>query len=347
MIAAEELRRFATEVFARAGMPARHAALVAEVLVWADLRGVGSHGVMRIPRYVAWLESGEMNPRPRMRVATETAASVLIDADRAPGPVAMMEGVAHALRKAKDAGIGLALVRGTTHTAALGYYTQAAAREGMAAIAVSASAPNMAYHGARAAGVATGPISIAVPGGREPLVLDMASAQVPFGKLAQARRTGETLPPGSALDRDGNPTTDPQRAEIPLPVGGPKGSGLSLMIECLASLVAANPLVAPRLAGEAESRPHRQNGMLIAIDVARFGGLEEFKGEVQRLAGAIKALPPAAPGGEIMLPGERASRAGEKRSREGIALPRAVLAELAAVAARLRVRKTWTSEEET
>jgi LDH2 family malate/lactate/ureidoglycolate dehydrogenase len=347
LISARALGHFATEVFARAGMSRVHAALVAEVLVWADLRGVGSHGVMRIPRYVAWLESGDMNPRPEMRIATETAASVLLEADRAPGPVAMMEGVAHALRKARDAAIGLALVRGTTHTAALGYYTQAAARHGMAAIALSASAPNMAYHGARAAGVSTGPISIAVPGDREPLVLDMASALVPFGRLAQARRSGGTLPAGAALDCDGNPTTDPAKAEIPLPMGGPKGSGLALMIECLASLVAANPLVAPRLEGDPESRRHRQNGMVIAIDVAHFGDLDRFKGEVERLAGAIKALPPAAPGGEIMLPGERAGRALEKGIGEGIRLPRGVLAELSAVAARLGVERTWTPEEET
>ncbi len=348
LISADALRRFATDVFERAGMAGRHAALVAEVLVWADLRGVGSHGVMRLPRYVAWLESGEMNPDPRMRVLTETAASVLVDADRAPGPVAMMEGTARAVRKAREAGIGLALVRGTTHTAALGYYTQAAAREGMAAIAVSASAPGMAYHGARAAGVATGPISIAVPGGaRGPLVLDMASAMVPFGKLAQARRTGATLPPGAALDRDGNPTADPAQAEIPLPMGGPKGSGLALMIECLASLLAANPLVAPRLEGEAGARRHRQNGMVIAIDVARFGDPGAFRGEVERLARAIKGLPPAARGGEIMLPGERAGRAYERGVREGIRLPRAVLAELSAAATRLGVKRTWTTEEET
>src|SRR5438094_3585650 len=114
-----------------------------------------------------------MNPRPAMAVRTETAASVLIEADRASGPIAMTRATAEAMRKARDAGVGLALVRATTHTAALGYYTLAAASEGMAAIALAASWPNMAYHGARAAGVSTSPISIAVPGGgSEPLVLD-------------------------------------------------------------------------------------------------------------------------------------------------------------------------------
>src|SRR5258707_7603512 len=133
-------------------MPKADAEVVADVLVWANLRGVATHGVMRIPRYVALIETGDMNPRPAIAVRTETPASVLIEADRAPGPVAMMRGTTEAMRKARDSGIGLALVRATTHTAALGYYTLAAAREGMAAIALAASWADMAYHGARAAG---------------------------------------------------------------------------------------------------------------------------------------------------------------------------------------------------
>ena len=126
---AEALKRFATEIFARTGMPKADAAVVADVLVWANLRGVDTHGVMRIPRYVDLIETGDMNPRPAITVRTETPASVLIEADRAAGPVAMMRGTTEAVRKARDAGVGLALVRATTHTAALGYYTLAAARE--------------------------------------------------------------------------------------------------------------------------------------------------------------------------------------------------------------------------
>src|SRR5437867_12574293 len=113
-----------------------------------------------------------MNPRPAIALRAETPASVLIEADRAAGPVAMMRGTIEAVRKAREAGVGLALVRATTHTAALGYYTLAAAREGMAAIALAASWPNVAYHGPRAAGASTSPMSIAVPGA-EPVVLDM------------------------------------------------------------------------------------------------------------------------------------------------------------------------------
>src|SRR5205809_5839864 len=170
-------------------MPEADAAVVADVLVWANLRGVDTHGVMRIPRYVDLIETGDMNPRPAIAVRTETPASVLIEADRAAGPVAMMRGTAEAVRKAREAGVGLALVRATTHTAALGYYTLAAAREGMAAIALAASWPNVVYDGTRAAGVSTSSISIAVPGA-EPVALDLARGVVSVGHVNQHSSTG-------------------------------------------------------------------------------------------------------------------------------------------------------------
>ncbi len=339
LIAAAELRRFAQRVFVRAGLSEAHAGIVADALVWADLRGVDTHGVARMPRYVAMIDAGDMNPRPAIAVRTETVASVLIDADRAPGPVAMSTAMTAAVHKARAAGVGLALVRRTTHTAALGYYTLAAAREGMAGIALSASSPNMAYHGTRAAGVSTSPISIAVPGGgRGPLVLDMGTGVVSLGKLMRAKKTGETIPVGWALDANGDPTTDPRAAQIPLPMAGPKGSGLALMIECLTSLLVANPLLAECFDGTAEGRRHRQNGLAIAIDVARFGDRDAFGREVDRLVNGVKALPPDSSGAEILVPGERAHRTAEQRGRDGIPLAAVTCDELRSLADRLGVK---------
>ena len=331
-----DLTRFATDVFARAGLPRADAAVVAEVLVWANLRGVDTHGVMRIPRYVELIQNGDMNPRPAIRIRTETAASVLIEADRAAGPVAMMRGVSEAMRKARDAGIGLALVRATTHTAALGYYTMAIAKAGMAGIALAGSWPNVAYHGSRAAGVSTSPISIAVPG-NEPVVLDMATSLVSMGKLNQAKKSGKPIPEGWALDAEGRPTTDPQAAHTPLPMGGAKGSGLSFMVECLVSLIASNPLLAESLEGTPGGARHRQNGFVLAIDLAQFGNPETFKGEVDRLVKALKALPRAEGTDEILMPGERGARMLKERTRDGVPVPGTVYAELLALAERLGV----------
>lgn len=335
-VTAGALKRFTTDVFARTGLPRADAAVVAEVLVWANLRGVDTHGVMRIPRYVDLIECGDMNPRPAIRIRTETPASVLIEADRAAGPVAMTRAAAEAMRKARGAGIGLALARATTHTAALGYYTLAIAREGMAGIALAGSWPNVVYHGSRAAGVSTSPVSIAVPGG-EPVVLDMATSIVSMGKLNEAKRSGRPIPQGWAIDREGRPTTDPQAAQTPLPMAGAKGSGLSFMVECLASLIASNPLLAESLEGTPEGSRHRQNGFVVAIDLAQFGDPDGFKREVDRLVKALKALPRAEDTQEILMPGERGRRTLEQRTREGIPLAGSVHEELQSLAGRLGV----------
>lgn len=334
-IAAPDLQRLTAGIFHAAGMPEDAAAKVAEVLVWANLRGADSHGVQRVPRYVELIDDGEINPRPTIRIELETPAAVLIEADRGAGPVTMSFATTEAVRKAREAGIGLALVRRTTHTAAQGYYTLMAARDGMAALSGSCSSPNMIYHGARKAGVSTSPLSIAVPGAaRDPLVLDMATGVVAIGKIVHARRTGQTLPPGWAVDAEGKPTTDAKLAALPLPLGGPKGSGLSLMIECIASLITANPLLADTFEGKPEGAKHRQNAFLIAIDIARFCDLDLFQDNVRRLVAGLKALPRQPDVEEILMPGERGDRMLAKRSQEGIPIPAATWSEIGRVAQR-------------
>lgn len=345
IVSSEALHRFTREVFARGGMSDAHAGIVADALVWANLRGVDSHGVSRVPSYVEWMRRGDINATPRMTIGSETAAVMVLEADRAAGPVAMTEAMVHAVRKAREAGAGLVLVRATTHTAALGYYTLLAAREGMAGIAFAASTPLMAYHGSRAGGASTTPVSIAMPGGDDgPLLLDMSMGVIAMGKLVQARRTGESLPEGAALDADGHPTTDARRAVTPLPIGGPKGSGLALMVECLTSLVLGNPIAAEYLEGTELGQRHRQNCLALAIDVARFGDPRAFAREARRLIRALKALPRAAGIDEILMPGERGHRTLARRTREGIPIPAGIAAELEKVAKSLGVGTLTASE---
>jgi LDH2 family malate/lactate/ureidoglycolate dehydrogenase len=329
-ISPERLEHWVARIFSNEGLPDEDAATVARVLVWANLRGIDTHGVVRVPRYVDLIRDGDLNPRPAMRTQSESAACVLLEADRAAGPVAMQHATLLSIEKARQAGAGVCMVRATTHTAALGYYTHLAADQGMAAIAFSGSWPNMAYHGARAAGVSTAPLAIAVPGEGAPIALDIASGVVSIGRLMQARRAGEALEPGWALDKHGQPTTDPKAATTPLPLGGPKGSGLSLLIECLVSLITGNPLLAEALEGTPLGKRHRQNGAMIVLDIARFIEPHHFRREAARLARAIHALPPQ-PGMEVLLPGERGDRTAQQRRFEGIPIPKSVHDELRAL----------------
>jgi LDH2 family malate/lactate/ureidoglycolate dehydrogenase len=344
LVTSPALQAFVAALFGKAGMSAAHAATVAEALVWSNLRGVDTHGVSRAARYVEFIETGIINATPDMRVVTDTPAVQVLEADRAAGAIAMNAAADAAMAKAAAVGMGMVMVRGTTHTGSIGMYTERIARRGMTAIAACASIPNMAYHGARAAGVSTAPLSIAVPGaGDTPIVLDMSTGIVSLGRLVQAKRLKETLAPGLALDAQGQPTTDSQLATIPLPLGGAKGSGLSLMIEMLSSLAVGNPLLAEFFSGKPGTKRHRQNALIIAVDVFRFCPEAEFRADVARTVAALKALPADRELGGILMPGERGYAEAQRRGRDGIPIPPGVAGDLVTVAGKFGLNVPWSA----
>lgn len=321
-ISRDGLADFAERIFVSAGFAMAHAQTIADVLVWAHLRGIESHGVLRIPTYLGFIEKGDMNPGAMPQIAIDLPAAVLIEGDRAAGPVAMVEATKRAVEKAKTAGIGLALVRRTTHTGPIGYYALQAAEAGMAGIVMSSSTPNMAYHGASRAGIANCPLAIAVPSAAAaPLVLDMASSMAAAGKIKHALDTNSPIPEGWALTNEGKSTTDPKKADLLLPLGGAKGSGLALMIECLTGLLTGNPLLEAIVAGR-EPRRHRQNALVIALNIAAFTEPAAFAGDAAALTSALKALPKASDSQAILVPGERGAATERERLRSGIPLAR-------------------------
>jgi LDH2 family malate/lactate/ureidoglycolate dehydrogenase len=149
------------------------------------------------------------------------------------------------------------------------------------------------------------------------VLLDMATAVMAVGRIAQLKAVGTELPPGVAVTADGAPTTDPAQAKVPLPVGGAKGAGMSLVFELLASGLVANPIVPGFHSGTAEGRRHRQNGFLLAVDVSAFLPLDEFTARVNATVDAIKALPPAPGTQEVLVPGERGRRSEAERQSPG------------------------------
>lgn len=347
VVAAPALREFAVAILEHAGLPVADAGAIADALLWANLRGVDSHGVSRLPRYLEMVQEGVIAPHAVMQVVVDAPAVALLDAAHAAGALAMRRAADLAMEKAKAAGIGLALVRNTSHTGAIGYYTQRMAHAGMAAIGFNASIPMMAYHGTRGAAVSTAPLTIATPGpGDNPVLLDMSTGAIALGKLVQARRLGTSLAAGLALDADGIPTTDPARAQVPLPLGGPKGAGLALMIELIASVATGNPILAEYLAAPpgSKARMHRQNALIIGIDVFRFCDEATFRSDVGRTIAAIKAIPADAAVGSVLAPGERGDREALRRGEAGIPLPPGIRAELSRLAAGAGVAVPWPAE---
>jgi ureidoglycolate dehydrogenase (NAD+) len=262
-----------------------------------------------VPRYLQFIDLGFARPDAEMHIVSDAPSTFVLEADRAFGPVALDRGMKRAIDKARTAGICWGLVRNTTHCGAVGYYALQAARADMVGIVMSTSIPNMAYHGARKPGVATSPIAIAVPGAdHAPIMLDMATAIAAVGKLVQARNAGTSIPEDWALTAAGEPTTDPNQAAIPMPLGGPKGAGLALMFECLTSLLVGNPLIEQELTGPEGVRRHNQNAAVIALDIAPFIDPAIYRASVDRMVAALKTLPRAAGTDEILVPGERGDR---------------------------------------
>jgi ureidoglycolate dehydrogenase (NAD+) len=337
-VAWKDLQNFTREVLVRAGVSEEDADIEAEVIVWANLRGVDSHGVLRIPSYLEFIKKGVMNTRPNIQILKETPATLVIDADYALGPVVTTRAMRRVMAKATDVGIGWGFIKNTTHQGAMGYYPLLAAQAGMAGIAFCVGGTTMAPYGAKAAGVHNTPVAICVPGkNHRPLLLDMAMSVAAGGKWRLAKDWGTSIPLGWALDADGKPTTDPHLADVHLPIGGPKGSGLALMLECLSSLMVGAPILEPSLKKQPGVRRHRQNSVVAAINIGMFTDVEAFRDHVDAVVTCIKSLPLAEGCSEILAPGELEDRLYDERIEKGIPLPAGTMKNLQEVAERFGI----------
>lgn len=330
-VAAATLEAYARDLLAAGGFAPDHAEATARMLVWANLRGVESHGVLRIPRYVEMVEQGLINPAAAIRQVAGKGAVAVLDGDKAPGAVAMNAAATRAIADARVHGVGWCVVRRITHAGAVGIYAEAIATAGLVGLVMTASKPLMIYHGARAEGVSTNPIAIAAPSNdpAQPLLFDMSTASVAAGKITAAKDAGRAIPLGWAVDAEGRETTDPAAVKAVLPMAGPKGTGLSLMIEVLASVFVGNPLLTVALRDGSEPGG---NGIAVALDPQAFGAEPGFTAGVSDLAAVIKALPVAAGAEAVLLPGERGAAERARRLAQGIPVAAGTLSRLAALA---------------
>ena len=333
-----ELLRFFTDIFVAKGMTADGAATLAEVLAWANLRGVDSHGAVRIQSYLDQIRKGEFDPKAQPKLRPLMPATFVLDCAKAAGPVSMLAAATHAIDIADKLGVGVGIISDTAHTGAIGRYAHWIAERGYAAIVMVAGPLFMAYHGAKVTSLATSPIAIGIPGPEDgdPLVLDMATSVTAAGRIRQAAAEGKPIPEGAAIDADGHPTTDAAKAATLLPLGGPKGSGLSLLFECLTGVLAGTPIITT-LAGLTGPLLPLSNAMLIVVNVANFRKLADYRRDVGLLIQVVKSLPRREGFDEILLPGERGGREAELRRRNGIPLPPKLWRELRDIAQSLGI----------
>ncbi|WP_419898978.1 Ldh family oxidoreductase [Roseomonas sp. USHLN139] len=324
-IAAAPLLAFATDSYRRAGLGEAEAALCADTLVQADLWGHQSHGVMRLPWYVARLQSGACRAEATPTVVVDAGAIAVVDGQDGMGQVMAGFAVGEAVRRAKAHGVGVVALRHSGHFGTAMYFTRQIAAAGCIGFLTTTASPSMAPWGGRDKRIGNNPWSWAAPvrQGRPPMVLDIANSGVARGKVYLAQKRGEAIPPGWALDADGRPTTDPAAAieGIILPMAGHKGSGIAVMMDVLAGVLPGGVF------GAGVVGPYRAEGrsgagqLMIALDIARFLPLEEFCARMQALVAELKSVPRAEGVEEIFHPGEIEARAEERQRREGILLP--------------------------
>jgi LDH2 family malate/lactate/ureidoglycolate dehydrogenase len=328
------LETFCTKVLQRLGVPQEEAAITASTLVTSNLRGVDTHGVTRLPAYVAKLKGGALKPAVTLTTERETIATALLDGHDGIGQVISYRAMQMAIRKAKDAGVSYVAVTNSNHLGACAYYPMMALEHDMIGFTATNASPRLAPTGGVERLFGNNPWSIAVPAGqRPPVVLDMANSVVAAGKIRTFLREGKPIPEGWALNKYGDPTTDPGEAlkGILLAIGGYKGYGIILMVDLLTGVL-TDSNYGPRVKGiDQEAEPARVAHSFLAIDLAAFTDVAAFKARVDAYIDEIKASKKARGSDVIYLPGEPEHLRVRERREKGIPLHPKVAEELRAV----------------
>ena len=322
VVAEEHLLPLATRALDQGGMRAAEAALAARVLVLADMFGLRTHGISRIPQYLGRVTLGGIDAAAEVQVARVAPALAMVDGRNGIGPLVGMRGLEAALDGARAAGIGAAFVRGSNHFGPIAPYALIAAEQGFATIIASNATTTIAPWGGKDTRLGNNPLGIGVPNpGGDPVILDMALSVAARAKIRELAARGEALPEGWAADAEGQPTTDAAAAlkGFLLPAGGHKGYGLAIMVDMLAGLLSGAAYLTHVRAWDKDPGVAQDLGhVFIAIDTARLGPADWLRDRMADFAAIVHQTPPADPARPVLLPGEREMQALHRARREGV-----------------------------
>lgn len=312
-----QLRTRLEHIFQTHRATADEAAVFADVLIEAELRGRPTHGLNRVKGICQTLDK---RPHTMPEIRAERGPLVQIDGAGQSGYLVANLMATHAIRVAHTEGHALVGARNTTHCGMLGYYTARIAQNGLIALAMADCAPMITPWGAADAVFGTNPISAAFPHKPWPILVDMGTCAVTYGALDQARRTGQQIPEHSALDADGNLTTDPHRAAVVLPFGGHRGSALALLIQIFSGII---------VGADAMPRSGENYGIfLLALKPDLFAPPEHYNSGIAQIINAVKSARPLQANTEALIPGERAFRERTRQIKEGIEISAEIEKEL-------------------
>jgi LDH2 family malate/lactate/ureidoglycolate dehydrogenase len=319
-LSAARLAGIAASILRAAGADEESAALVAGSLVESDLRGVASHGAIRIPEYLRAIADGRIDPRARPQVRVDAGPVLALDGRRSFGALAAGELARGAAARARVHGVCLATLAGVSHVGRVGAWVEQVALEGLVALAwCNCGEPggNVVPFGGRSPRLGTNPMAYAIPrDGGSPLLADFSTSIAAEGKVRVHLHEGRQVPAGWLLDAAGAETCDPRdlyAGGAILPMGGHKGFALGLLVEILGGVLAGGACAS---LGESAG-----NGLvLLALDPEAFGPRERFASRVERVLDSIVATPAAAGSSGVVLPGAPEAASVERLRRDGIPL---------------------------
>ena len=339
----EQLSHFIARCLTAVGINDNDACKTAELMARADLIGQDGHGVFRLPQYIKRIKAGGINVSPDIKVVEERTATAVVDGDNALGHLVMSYATELAMEKAATTGVAWVGSRFSNHAGPASLYAMMPLEKDMIGLYVAVgSANHLPPWGGTEMLLSTNPIAVAVPSASNPpVVLDMATTVAAYGKVKTAAQRGETMPEGWMIDNNGEPLTDPARASegFLLPIGGPKGYGLSLIFGILAGTLNGAAFGRDVVDFNADSKSVTNTGQfIIALDIKAFTDVDKFKLEIDEVFRQMKSSPLLPGYDEIRLPGERLAAVTNSRSEGGIPIAPPLREALTKLATELGVR---------
>jgi len=306
-VSKEELHHLISNKLHKAGLNKIQADMAADVLTFADARGIHSHGAMRVEYYSERIAKGGITNNPKFSFTKETPSIGIFEGDNGCGLVAATEAMKEAIAMAKETGLAVIGIKHISHSGALLFYAEMAAKQDLVALSLCQSDPMVVPYGGAEEYFGTNPIAFGAPSADERCILfDMATTVQAWGKILHARSRKEEIPPSWAVDINGQPTTDSHKVNALLPIAGAKGYGLMMMVDILSGILLGLPFGKHVSSMYADLSKGRDLGhMHIVIDPSRFRNLDDFKRDISVMLDEVKQIRPAPGFTEVFFPGER------------------------------------------
>lgn len=316
----EQLHSLICNKIHKAGLAEDQAAIVADVLVHADARGVHSHGAVRVEYYAERISKGGTNNHPQFTFERTGPCSAVFDGDNGAGQVAAKVAMEHAISMAKENGVAVVGVRRIGHSGALSYFVQQAAKQGLIGISLCQSDPMVVPYGGAEVYYGTNPIAFAAPGEDDDMItFDMATTVQAWGKVLDARSRNAPIPDTWAVDAKGKNTTDPFEVNALLPIAGPKGYGLMMMVDVLAGILLGLPFGRNVSSMYHDLTEGRNLGQLhIVIDPAAFTSVAGFRKNLSQVMHDLNHIKPAPGFDKVMYPGQNSESKERESEKNGI-----------------------------